>query len=345
MRSEIQLPVEISPNGGVCLGPNVICDGFKFNVPFRVQSHVHDDHMNGWSDSKGYQEIYMTPATHALLVAELNADLSARNNLHRLNVGEWCSVGGCRIRLESSAHMLGAAQVCVELECGARVGYSGDFAWPMDNPIEVDVLVLDSTNGSPKCMRQYEESEADESFMDILRTRIKYGPVYLKAHRGTLQRALQVMCSDPSFNILASKNRIREIDVFRQFGFPMPKVIDRKSEEGVFMRKNGHCVYLYSKGDGQIVDPVPHSSTISLSAYFTNPKTPVNVYSDRSFCVAMCEHADFEGCLEYVKKTKARHVLVDVRGSKHVELAIEIRNRLGVNAIPASVVESKEWGI
>ena len=279
-------PIEVSPNGGICLGDQFVCDGFRHNVPFRIQSHVHDDHMKDWSISKGYQEIYMTPATFALLVAELNADLAIRQNLHQLNIGEWLNISDCKVRLESSCHMLGAAQVCVELESGTRVGYSGDFSWPLSDPIEVEALVLDSTNGSPRKVREYDESEADEAFAELLFTQIKHGSVYLKAHRGTMHRALQVMSTEKELTILASKKRKREIEVFRKFGFPIPNVIDRKSDEGIQLAKSSHCVHLYSKGDGQIPDPRSGFSTILLSAYFTNNRSPVNEYSTNSHCIA-----------------------------------------------------------
>ena len=345
MTTNNSFPIEVSPNGGICLGSKFVCDGYRYNVPFRVQSHIHDDHMNGWSNSKGYQEIFMTPPTFALLVAELNADLSIRQNLHQLEIGEWHNVDSCKIRLESSCHMLGAAQVCIELESGTRVGYSGDFAWPLNDPIEVDALVLDSTNGSPRKVRQYDESEADEAFAELLFAQIKHGSVYLKAHRGTMHRALQVMSIERELPILASKKRKREIEVFRKFGFPIPNVVDRKTKEGVELAKSTHCVHLYSKGDGQFPDPHPSFSTIVLSAYFTNPKSPVNEYTTNSHCIAMCEHADFQGCLDYVKSTGAKHVLVDTRGGKQVELAMELTNRLGISAVPAIPEASKEWGV
>ncbi len=49
------------------------------------------------------------------------------------------------------------------------LGYSGDFGWPMDEAIQVDQLVLDSTNGSVRQTRRYSEEEADEALVELVR--------------------------------------------------------------------------------------------------------------------------------------------------------------------------------
>lgn len=59
--------VDVLASGAVCLGSKVVCDGFIQNYPFRVQTHVHDDHMVDFDTSKGMQDILMSPETFDLL--------------------------------------------------------------------------------------------------------------------------------------------------------------------------------------------------------------------------------------------------------------------------------------
>jgi hypothetical protein len=67
---------------------------------------------------------------------------------------------------------------------------------------------------------------------------------------------------------------------------------------------------------------------------------------DCSFGVALSNHADFDGTLEYIKATKAKYVVTDnVRGGHGVELALEIRRRLSIPARPSSATYSREWGV
>ena len=37
--------VDVLASGAVCLGSGVVCDGFAEGFPFRVQTHIHEDHM------------------------------------------------------------------------------------------------------------------------------------------------------------------------------------------------------------------------------------------------------------------------------------------------------------
>jgi putative mRNA 3-end processing factor len=339
-----KVSVQVSPSGAVLLGEDIVCDGFVHGVPVRVQTHVHDDHMKGFTESKGYQDIYMSRATRSLLQVELNADLALRQNLHGVDCGEWVTVAGHEMQLLSSSHMLGAVQVCVRLADGTRVGYSGDYGWPIEKPIQVDQLVLDSTNGSVRQTRRYIEEYADECFAELLRERLRFGAVHLAAHRGTIHRALQILATEKERPILATKRRCAEIAVFRNFGYPVPEVLDRDSPDGR-AAAGSNCIYIYSKGDKKPVD-YGNDTSIVLSAYIGYGESPVLKFTERSWRVAMCEHADFEGCFEYVSATNAQFVLVEnTRNGNGAELAAAISEKLGVEAIASSSEPSREWGV
>jgi hypothetical protein len=87
-------------------------------------------------------------------------------------------------------------------------------------------------------------------------------------------------------------------------------------------------------------------TTITLSAYMAKPNDPVMEYSERSFSVALSNHADFDGTLEYIRATGARYVVTDnTRGGHGVELAQEVTRRLGIPARPSTASTSREWGV
>ena len=79
--------VDVLESGAICLGANAVCDGFFAECAFRIQSHVHDDHMGDFDRSKGIQDIYLSRETRDLLIAERNADLPYRSNLHGIEHG------------------------------------------------------------------------------------------------------------------------------------------------------------------------------------------------------------------------------------------------------------------
>ena len=49
------ITVDILASRAVCLGENVVCDGFVPDYDFRVQTHLHDDHMADFDQSKGLE--------------------------------------------------------------------------------------------------------------------------------------------------------------------------------------------------------------------------------------------------------------------------------------------------
>lgn len=338
--------VAVSSNGGVCLGDSIVCDGFVYGRPYRIQTHIHEDHMHGFEESKGFQEILLSPATKRLLEAEFNADLNFRTNIRAIPLGVPHALGEISLRLLPANHMLGAVQVEVVLPDGARVGYSGDIGWPIDNVIRVDELVIDSTNGSPeRSIRKYRQVDAEGALVEVVVERLRFGNVHLQAHRGTLHRALQVLAPATGNVFVASDHRLREIQVFREFAYAMPTVFSRSSCEGQRALANGRCVVLYSKGDPKPKDYSLGDSTVMLSAYMVNGHEPLVKYSESSYRVALSDHADYGEIIQYVRATGARKVLVDgARGGHGLELALALKNELGVDAAECVSYPTREWG-
>jgi putative mRNA 3-end processing factor len=338
-------PIDVTQSGAVLLGTSVACDGFHFGARVRVQSHVHDDHMTEFTSSKGLQDIVTSKGTHDLLIHEFDADLPYRSNVYALNPGETSRISDVRITMLPSGHMLGAVQTVVETAGGIRLGYSGDFQWPLAAVLSVEALVIDSTYGSPARRREYSQEEANERLVELVRKRYKHGPIHIHAHRGTLQRGVQLLGSIDGLVMVASDRLCRELQVYRNHGFAIDDVVPEGSPNGRAIVRGDRFVRLYGKGDRLPVDHI-EGSTIVLSAYMAKVDDPVLEYSERSFRVALSDHADFAGTLEYVRASGARYVVADnTRGGHGVELAIEIKRRLGIEAVPSSNVSSLAWGV
>ena len=336
--------VDVLANGTVCLGSNLTCDGFAEGHPFRVQTHIHDDHMGEFDKSKGFQDFLMSPETYALLVTDRNADLEYRANLHQVDRGKEFELDdGSKLSLVSSKHMLGSCQVSVDLPENRRIGYSSDFSWPLDNVIQVDELVVDSTYGSPKSVRRYTQGEAEACFVEIVCERLRQGPVHVYAHRGTIERALHLLGANVQVPIVASERLIREANVYQDYGFAIAEIDALNSEAGESAMQERSYVKLYSKGDGFGNEPIGGSS-VTCSAYMASADHPLIRYSDRAYRVALSNHADFHGTLAYVEATGAKKVVTDNTRNHGCELAIAINDRLtGVRAEPSSNNPPLSW--
>ena len=336
--------IDVSGSGAVMLNDVVTCDGFVHGYPIRVQTHVHTDHMDKFDTSKGFQHILVTQPTRDLLIAEYNADIPIRTNVEAIPLNQTVSQENCQIRLLDNGHMLGSVQIEITLPDGLRCGYSGDFAWPLEDVIEVEELVLDSTYGSPDSIRKFTQEEANRRFIDLVVEHIKIGPVFILAHRGTLQRAISSLDDAIKNPIIASPRLFDELEVYQRYGYSLTKVLKMSTEEARFALCEGRYIRLYETRDRRPTD-TGGATLIALSAYMSRLDNPVLQYSEKSFCVALSDHADYEGTLEYVRATGARKIITDnCRGGHGVELALALRRELGVDAQPSTNQHEREWG-
>lgn len=339
------LPIDISAHGAIMLGNSVTCDGFVYGFPYRAQTHVHEDHMEGFASSKGYQDILMSEATKELLIVGLNADIDYRSNIHAITLGSVYRTEDIEVEMLSNGHMLGSAQVAVTIPGGTKVGYSGDFNWPLEKVIQVEGLVVDSTYGSPDSKRQFSLEEICARFVELVVEKVRNCPVLIKAHPGTLQHALELLDSVLTCPILANKKVATEAEVYRRFGYSIGPIITIESPEGHSAMNKGRYIRLYGRGETPPFE-AEGNTIIVLSAYMTNPSEPLIEFSEQSYRVALSTHADFEGTIEYVKATGATYVVTDnSRGGHAVELAIALQNHLGIEAQPSSQALSRNWGV
>ena len=329
--------VDVFENGAVRLGTKAVCDGYSAGYPFRIQTHIHDDHMAEFDRSKGEQDLFMSPETRELLIAERNADIEYRDNIIPVRRGVRRVLSDAsKLTLLPSGHMLGSCQVLLELPNGIRCGYSGDFAWPLTKVIQVDKLVVDSTYGNPVSVRGYTQDEAESCLLEVVCQRLRHGSVHIKAYRGTVERVLYVLAGGVGVPILASPRLIREIDVYRRYGFGTEALESLDSEIGRNATKERSYIRLYSKGDS-FGNELMEGTSITCSAYMVGTDHPLLQFSERAYRIALSNHADFEGTLAYVEATGAKRVVTDNTRSHGVDLAIAINRRLpSVRADPST---------
>ena len=336
--------VDVLASGAVCLGSEVVCDGFAGGYPYRVQTHIHDDHMGEFDRSKGLQDLFMSPETYALLIANRNAELEYRDNLHQIHRGDELILdNGSKLSLLPSNHMLGSCQVMLEQPDGLRIGYSGDFGWPLDKVIKVDELVVDSTYGGANSVRRYTQAEAEACLLNIVCERLPHGSVHIRAHRGTIERVLQVLDGSVDVPILASERLIKEVKVYQSYGFAVGKLDALDSDAGRSAIEGRSYIRLYSKDDG-FNNELISGTSITCSAYMVGTNHPLMMYSDRAYSVALSNHADFHGTLAYIEATGAKQIITDNTQTHGWELAIAINNHLsGVHAEPSTNNPGPRW--
>ena len=323
---------QVGKNGAVLLGESVACDAFDEHRPLRIVTHAHADHLGGLRKSvKCCKKVLMTCPTRDL-AEKLDNTIKLRNNrIQTLEYGETIVFGDERITLFKADHILGAAQVLVEDAGGIRIVYSGDFRVDGTPTVECDVLVVEATYGSPSCRRKF-NVDVRELFVSMVERRLRGGSVYVFGYHGKLQEAMQLLRDADVSVPFVMPDRVHEIaQVCKHHGMRIGDMSLSTDADGHrLLEDNIPCVAFYHMNARGYVGL--HNARICLSGWEFN--TACKQIGDREYLVALSDHSDFDGLIEYVKRSKAKQVITDNYRSHGVVLAKEIRKRLGVSAFP-----------
>ena len=335
----------IRSDGTVLLGSKVSCDGFSASAPFRIQTHVHQDHMTDFSTSKGEQDIIMTRPTRDLLIAILNCEIPDRNNILTLDEGRQHQVADGTVELMDSGHMLGSAHVRVTLKDGFRVGYSSDFFWPLFRVFEVDELVVDATYGSPDAVRRYRQQEVEERFVQLVHDRLRRGPVVVLGYRGRLQYGMSLLSGCTMHPILATRRVATVASVYKNHGFSIDPWLETESDEAKQLVLNGSRYLAFVELTEQRNHPwVRAVQKVTLSAFMVPREDPIMDYGNGDFRIALTDHADFAGTLEFIRASAARRVITHPGQGDAYALADAVRSRLGIQAFVGPQIPIRGWG-
>lgn len=330
---ELSLRAQVTKNGAVLLGDSVACDAFCEDRPLRIVTHAHADHLGGLRKSlKCCEKVIMTKATRDL-AETLDDSLKLRSGLvETMEYGKALKFGDEKITLLKADHILGAAQVLVEDAGGIRIAYSGDFRIDQTPVVDCDVLVVDATYGSPSCRRNF-DVDVRELLVSMIEKRLRGGTVYVFGYHGKLQEIMKLLRDADVEVPFVMPERVHQVTkVCEQHGMQLGCLALSTDKDGrELLEGNLPCVAFYHMNSRMHVGL--NNSRICVSGWEFN--TPCKQIGNREYLVALSDHSDFDGSIEYVKRSGAKQVITDnYRGGNGVALAKEIRKRLGVSAVP-----------
>lgn len=320
----------VTKNGAILLGDSVACDAFD-KRPIRVVTHAHADHLYGLRKSvKCCEKVIMTPATR-----DLAETLDEKLNLHQdsvqtLEYNKVLKYGDEKITLLKADHILGACQTLVEDAGGIRIAWSGDFRVEGTEPVDCDVLVVEATYGKPSCRRNF-GVDVRQLLVDMVEKSLRGGTVYMFGYHGKLQEVMQLLRSADVQVPFVMPERVYEVTkVCERHGMNLGPVSLSSDKEGhELLDSNLPCVAFYHMNQRAHVGLRNARYCVSGWEF----QKPCRQIGDREHLIALSDHSDFDGLIEYVKRTKAKQVITDNFRSDGDALAKEISRRLGVCAV------------
>jgi len=192
-------------------------------------------------------------------------------------------------------------------------------------------LVVDATYGSPSCRRRF-DVDVRELLVSMVEKRLRGGAVYVFGYHGKLQEIMKLLREADVAVPFVMPERVYEVTkVCEQHGMNLGCLSLSTADDGrELLESNLPCIAFYHMNSRQHVGL--SNSRICVSGWEFN--TPCRQIGDREYLVALSDHSDFDGIIEYVKRSHAKQVITDnYRGNNGTVLAKEIRKRLGISAI------------
>jgi putative mRNA 3-end processing factor len=324
----------VSERGAVLLGDSVACDAFDETRPLRVVTHAHADHLGGLRRSlRSGKKVLMTKATKDLIGVVKGSLPLDNGSVELLDYGETVEYGGERVTLVKADHILGAAQVLVEDAGGNRVAYTGDFRVDGTEPLlNCDVLVVEATYGSPSFRRSF-KVDVKKLLVSMVEKKLRHGTVYVFGYHGKLQEVMQILHrADVSVPFVMPERVFRVSKVCEAHGMQLGCLALSNENEGKeLLEGNLPCVAFYHMNARRSVGLLG-SSRICVSGWEFH--SPCRQIGEREHLVALSDHSDFDGLIEYVRRCKPKRVVTDNYRVRHgATLAKEIKKRLGIDAV------------
>jgi putative mRNA 3-end processing factor len=321
----------VTDRGAVLLGKNVACDAFEETKPLRIVTHAHADHMVGLRQSlKACKKVLMTKATRDMIDVLQSPFFLFGGLVETLDYGQTIRYDEERITFFRADHILGAAQVLVEDFENKRIVFTGDFRIDDTPVIESDVLVIEATYGSPACKRSF-ETDVKTSLVSLVERGLKEGAVYVFGYHGKLQEVMQILHqADLNVPFIAPEKVFQVSKVCEKHGMRIGRLmLSTEPATEKLLDSNAPCVAFYHMESRSNVGL--NSFRVLVSGWEFD--SAIRQTGSREYVVALSDHSDFNGLLEYVRRSRPEHVITDnSRVSNGETLAKEIRKTLGISA-------------
>jgi putative mRNA 3-end processing factor len=214
---------------------------------------------------------------------------------------------------------------------GSRVGYTGDFRIDDTPVLETDTLVMEATYGNPACKRSFDVDVRD-LLVSIVRKGLEHGTVSVFGYHGKLQEVMQILhTAGVKAPFIASEKVFHVSKICEKHGMHVGRLmLSGEWEARQLLEENSPCVAFYHMNARDNMGTGNYRVVVS-GWEFGSPSRQIG---DNEYVVALSDHSDFDGLMEYVRLSKPKLVITDSFRVGHAEtLAREIHKRFGISAI------------
>lgn len=312
--------IELRPQGLYCPAGNFYIDPHRV-VENAVITHAHSDHAR-----RGSKNYFCALSSVRLLKSRLGENIHVKGIPYR----ETFALGNARVSFHPAGHILGSAQVRVEVDGKVWVA-SGDYKRERDptcDPFEVvpcDVFITEATFGTPGFQWGENSNLSDEIYDWWLKNEKKGINSVLYAYSlGKAQRILGELAHLAHKPIYTDHNVSKLTDCYRAEGVKLAESICL-STLGTKKPFRGELIITPPSGSQEKLRPLLGKYETAFASGWMAQGT--RGY-DRGF--RMSDHADWNALIKTIQETQASEVYVQHRGEG--ALVKHLVKNLGIEA-------------
>jgi putative mRNA 3-end processing factor len=176
------------------------------------------------------------------------------------------------------------------------------------------------------------KEKVEDELEKLVRQALRSGPVFIFGYHGKVQELLSILRQRGVTAPALMSRRVYEISkVCERFGMKLGEFLVDESKEGMEVEESGEFIGVYSMRSRHSVQR--GGIRIYLSGW--EFEKPIRQISATEYLAAFSDHADFDGLMEYVERSRPKYVVTDnFRVGDAPSLAREIRKRFGIRAEP-----------
>ena len=322
--------VHLTSAGLYCPAGDFYIDPWK-PVPRAVVTHAHSDH------ARAGMRAYLCSASGESI---LRKRVGNAIDLTALPFGETREMGTARVSLHPAGHILGSAQVRIEVD-GRVLVVTGDHnathvhgAAEAFEPVPCDVLITESTFGLP--IYQWPDPEqVMEQIHRWWKTNQSLGrtsilPCY---PLGKTQRILAAL--DPGIGPIAVTGPARAfLSLYEAAGVRFPEVLDLVEDTVAAIRRQGLVLVSFAGQEPALLKRLQPLSHGAASGWMQIRGVRRSRDLDRGFVLS--DHSDWNGLLKCVRASGARRV-----GVTHGQTEVFARYLREVEGLDSFVVPTR----
>ncbi|MGQ9551631.1 MAG: hypothetical protein ACUVUE_04300 [Candidatus Bathycorpusculaceae bacterium] len=294
-------------------------------------THAHHDHSKGF----GFKETQKFSTKETKQIAETY--WKRIDSWQQLQLGEGTEVDSVEILCHNAGHVLGSAMFEVRTREG-NILYTGDLQFKDSltlkgaEPVECDVLIIESTFGSSSFKFPERETVAQEMIRWAEKTiRKKKVPVFKADALGNAQEITRAfnMYSDLPVTV---HQRVDLINRLYNANGQHLEYVDSNPEETADVISAGECIFIAPKNAN-----LPYSSRFEqalVSGWALWTKSGKTAFP-------LSDHADFDQLIEFVAACKPKTALTCFGGRFDSDLARQIHRHLGIEARPLNLISTR----